>query len=364
MTERRGGLVPLPPGSMIGIIGGGQLGRMLAESAARLGYRTTVLEPQDNCPAAQLTTCQIVAAYDEEGALAELAGTCAVVTCEFENVPVASAQFLEAHSTFYPGSNPLAISQDRLVEKTWFQERGIAVAPFMAVDGINDLKAGLARFPDGILKTRRLGYDGKGQVAFGSTDGPSANAALEQIGHVRAILESRIAFDAEISVIGMRALSGEIAFYEPARNDHENGILRRSHVPSGCNQAVVDKAQAITARALEEMGYIGVMGLEFFVVGEDLVVNEFAPRVHNTGHWTREACLTSQFDQHIRAITGHALGAAHLQSACVMENLLGKEADDIAPLLAQTDCAVTLYGKTEGRAGRKMGHVTRLLRPC
>lgn len=354
---------PLPPSSTIGIVGGGQLGRMLAMAAARLGYRTTVLEPDPLCPAAQVANRQIAAAYDDEGALALLAGSSAVVTYEFENVPLAAADFLAERVPLYPPPAALGISQDRLVEKQHLRSIGASTAGFEPVDNDGDLARALEAFGGkGLLKTRRLGYDGKGQRLF--RGGEPVEGACAAMGDVPLLLEELIAFECEFSIIGVRGRDGSFAAYDPARNVHQNGILHSSTVPADIPQDAVAEAVEQVRRLAESLDYVGVIGVEFFLAGDGRVlVNEFAPRVHNSGHWTEAACVISQFEQHVRAITGLALGSTRRHADCVMVNLIGDAAGDLAALAREPDTLVHLYGKAEARPGRKMGHYTRLNGP-
>jgi 5-(carboxyamino)imidazole ribonucleotide synthase len=355
---------PLPQGATIGIIGGGQLGRMLAMAAARLAYRTIILEPDADCPAAQLSSRQIVADYDDAGALAELAKAADVVTYEFENVPVAAARRLEAHVPVHPAPLALETAQDRLAEKRHLNALSIPTARFLAVDGDRDLEEGLAALGgQGVLKTRRLGYDGKGQRVFRAGDGRPAAGTFEAMGAVPLILEEFIGFECEFSIIAARGRDGGFRAYDAARNLHREGILRVSTVPAGIPQAAADAAREHTRRLAESLGYVGVLGVEFFHLGGGRVAaNEFAPRVHNSGHWTEAACLVSQFEQHIRAVAGLPLGSPRRHSDCEMHNLIGDEATDAVSLAAMPDAVVHLYGKREARPGRKMGHYTLLKR--
>lgn len=357
-------ITPLPAGSTIGIIGGGQLGRMLAMATARLGYRTVVLEPQADCPAAQAANRQIVAGYDDPHALAELARECAVVTYEFENVPVQAASALAADVPVFPPARALEVAQDRLTEKTAINAMGIATARFLAVDDDEALAAGLEAFGgEGVLKTRRLGYDGKGQRVFRNATPQDAAGVFAQMGGSPLILEAFVAFEREISVIAARGHDGQIASYDPAENVHRDGILRTSTVPARASQATLDKAREAAAAILVGLDYVGVIGVEFFVLADgSLVVNEIAPRVHNSGHWTEASCVVSQFEQHVRAICGLPLGDAARHSDCVMENLIGDDVAQVPELLRESGVLVHLYGKAEARPGRKMGHFTRLLR--
>jgi 5-(carboxyamino)imidazole ribonucleotide synthase len=355
-------MAPLPPGATLGIIGGGQLGRMLAMAAARLGYRTVVLEPQADCPAAQAANRQIVGAYDDAYALAELARACDVVTYEFENVPVEAVNELVADVPVLPPPAALEAAQDRLVEKNFLTGLGLATAPYRAVDGMDDLKAGLAAFGGaGILKTRRFGYDGKGQIRVAPDRPGSAEAAWAELGGRPLILEGIVDFRAEISVVAARCADGDMAAYDPAVNVHREGILRSSTVPAGISGEIADAARAAAFAILDALLYVGVVGVEFFVTRDDrLLVNEIAPRVHNSGHWTEAACAVSQFEQHVRAVCGLPLGDTARHSDCVMENLIGGEVARAPALLAEPGLVLHLYGKAEARPGRKMGHFTKL----
>ena len=352
----------LPPGSTIGIIGGGQLARMLAMAAARLGLRTVVLEPDQNCPAAQVANDHLVYGYNDETGLVALAEASDVITYEFENVPVTAAQFLEGRTTLYPGSRALEISQDRLVEKDFINNIGIGTARYFDVGSIEDLKTALIAFNRaGILKTRRLGYDGKGQVRFNGEDEASVEVIFAEFGDAPCIIEEMVAFEREISIVAARDVSGNFVAFDPAWNTHKDGILRRSVVPCGLSDEILAAARKIAEQIMSELSYVGVMGIEFFVTDSgNLLVNEIAPRVHNSGHWTEAACAISQFEQHVRAVVGWPLQDAARHSDCVMENIIGDEIDNIH--MATDDGAVMLhlYGKNDVRPGRKMGHFTRL----
>jgi 5-(carboxyamino)imidazole ribonucleotide synthase len=353
----------LDRGATIGIIGGGQLGRMLAMAAARLGFRTCVLEPQRDCPAAQLCNEQIVAAYDDAAALADLAARCDVVTYEFENIASDAVRPLQEAGLLRPGALALEIAQDRLVEKRFLNDNGIRTVAFRDIADAASLADALAEFGGrGILKTRRFGYDGKGQVRFrGDATDPSPKEALNELGNVPAILEEFAPFVAEISVISTRAVDGTVVCFDPPRNVHENGILATSTVPCGMTASVGSAAKDAAAKLAGALSYVGTLGLEFFVMDDgSLRANEFAPRVHNSGHWTEAACTVSQFEQHIRAIAGWSLGDGARHSDCVMENLIGDGIARIPVLAGEADVLVHDYGKTESRPGRKMGHFTRI----
>jgi 5-(carboxyamino)imidazole ribonucleotide synthase len=361
MAEASGrDMAGLRPGAVIGILGGGQLGRMLAMAAARLGYRTVILDPDPQAPAAQCASSHIRADYDEEAALDELARQCDVITYEFENIPVATAALLSEKRPVFPPVAALENSQDRLAEKQFLNRTGIATAPFFDVADRNDLADALGQTGGrGILKTRRMGYDGKGQARIESAG--DAEAAWRELGGQALILEGFVDFAMEISVIAARGRDGAFCAYDPPRNIHRGGILRSSTVPSGLNGAVLAEAVSLARRITDALGYVGVIGVEFFVMGGgSLMVNEIAPRVHNSGHWTEAACAVSQFEQHVRAICGLPLGATMRHSDCVMENLIGDDVEKVPEILGETDCVLNLYGKAEVRQGRKMGHVTRL----
>jgi len=344
----------------IGIIGGGQLGRMLCMAAARLGYNTVVLEPQEGCPAAQVAVRQIVADYADPKALAELAALCDVVTYEFENVPVSAAEALQQSVPVYPPARALAVSQDRLSEKRFLNDSGIATAPFRAVDSQEDLERALAEFGgEGVLKTRRFGYDGKGQRVY--RKGDDASGGYEALGAVPLILEGFVAFEREISIIAARGIDGAIACYDPAENIHRDGILHTSTVPASISPETAEAARSAAEKLLTGLDYVGVVGLELFLMADgSLIANEMAPRVHNSGHWTEAACLISQFEQHIRAVAGLPLGSTARHSDCVMTNLIGDDIDALPAWLGQKNVLVHMYGKAEARPGRKMGHVTAL----
>ncbi|UGX86085.1 5-(carboxyamino)imidazole ribonucleotide synthase [Phyllobacterium meliloti] len=349
-------------GSTIGIIGGGQLGRMLAMAAARLGYRTVILEPQMDCPAAQVANEQIVAAYDDPNALERLADLSDVITYEFENVPVDSAETLNESKPVFPPPEALKVSQDRVTEKRFLNAAGIQTAPWRIVENEGDLKAALLAFEGkGILKTRRFGYDGKGQVKFSGAKGESAKSAFAAVGGVPSILEGLVDFTREISVIAARDEAGNIRIYDIAENVHRDGILATSTVPVSVSSTIAGTAADSARKLLEALNYVGVLGMEFFVLANGtLLANEFAPRVHNSGHWTEAACAVSQFEQHIRAVAGLPLGDTRRHSDCVMENLIGDDVEKLPAILAESGAVVHLYGKAEARPGRKMGHVTRI----
>lgn len=350
----------LPPGATIGILGGGQLGRMLAVAASRLGYRSHIYEPGANPPAGDVAHAVTTAPYEDATALRAFAKAVDVVTYEFENVPTAALDLIESLRPIRPGRRALAISQDRIAEKDFLTGIGLTCAPYARVTDAASLEAALAQIgTPAILKTTRLGYDGKGQARLRSPE--DATAALAAMAGAEAVLEGFVDFDREISVIAARGLDGSVAAYDPGENLHRDGILSTTTVPARLGPAQRADAVLLAARILNALDYVGVMGVEIFVTADGLVVNEIAPRVHNSGHWTQNGCLIDQFEQHIRAICGWPLGDGSRIADVVMENLIG---DDIArlPDLAREGAAIHLYGKAEARPGRKMGHVNRLTR--
>lgn len=348
---------PLPAGAVIGILGGGQLGRMLALAAARLGARVHVFEPAADPCAGPVVERVVRAGYDDVAALRAFAAACDVVTYEFENVALAAVDAIADLAPVRPGRRALEVAQDRIAEKEFLSAAGLAVAPFASVDGPEGLAAALARIGGpAILKTRRMGYDGKGQARI--TAPGEAAAAWTAVGAAPSVLEGFIAFEREISVIAARGLDGAVVAFDPGENAHRDGILRTTTVPARIGAATAQDAVLIAGRILNALDYVGVIGVELFVTpGGGLVVNEIAPRVHNSGHWTQDGCLIDQFEQHVRAILGWPLGDGTRHSDAVMTNLLGDEAL-AAPAL--TGAALHLYGKAEARPGRKMGHVTRI----
>jgi 5-(carboxyamino)imidazole ribonucleotide synthase len=351
---------PLPPGAVIGILGGGQLGRMLSVAAARLGYRTHVYEPGAAPPAADVAHAVTTAGYDNAAALAAFAGAVDVITYEFENVPTASLDLLDSLRPIRPDRRALAISQDRLAEKAFLNGIGLATAPYTPVTTAEDLVAALARIGcPSILKTTRLGYDGKGQARIRSA--AEAAAALAAMQGAAAVLEGFIPFTHEVSVIAARGMDGSVACYDPGENLHRDGILQSTTVPARLTPGQRSDAILAAARIVKALDYVGVLGVELFVTPEGLIVNEIAPRVHNSGHWTQNGCAVDQFEQHIRAITGWPLGDGGRHSDVTMENLIGDDIHRIPQIARERNAALHLYGKAEARPGRKMGHVNRIL---
>ncbi len=350
----------IPPGSTIGILGGGQLGRMLSVAAARLGYKTCIFEPAGDPPAAHVANFHLKAGYDDTDALTRFAQACDVVTYEFENIPTEALDTVERHCTVRPNREALRVSQDRLTEKAFLQDLGLDTAPFADITGLPGLEEALTSIgAPAILKTRRFGYDGKGQVRIDNPD--DAASAFADMKGAPAILEGFVHFDREISVIGARGADGQVACFDPGENVHKGGILRTTTVPSGVSGRTRTDAVLIAAKILNALDYVGVMGVELFVTAEGaLVVNEIAPRVHNSGHWTQNGCAVDQFEQHIRAVAGLPLGDGQRHSDVTMENLIGDDMLSVADILSEPNAALHLYGKAEAREGRKMGHVNRV----
>ena len=349
----------IPPGSTIGIIGGGQLGRMLAMAAAQLGYRCNILDPHERPCAADVAATFTRARFDDRTALEDFGAGVDVATYEFENLPVEPLRVLG--DKLSPGVKSLAVAQDRAEEKSFIESTGARVAPWRAVASLGDVRAAVSSLGLPIvLKTRRYGYDGKGQAWIRSPE--DAEAAWDAIGREPAVAEAGVDFAAEFSVIVARWADGRTSFWDSPDNVHRDGILRTSAVPSSAVIAPqVEEARAATAGIAEALGHVGVMTAEFFASADGPVVNEIAPRVHNSGHWTIEGAFTSQFEQHIRAICGLPPGSTELAAASVtMDNLIGPEVGDWEKLIADTHAHVHIYGKGEARPGRKMGHVTRL----
>lgn len=354
-------MTAIPPGSIIGILGGGQLGRMIAMAAAQLGYRTHIYAPETSGPAADVSPRWTQASYTDAEALARFADSVDVVTYEFENIDTAAVDVLSAHGLVRPGVAALRVAQDRLAEKRFVNNLGGVTAPFLAVDSLDDLDSAIDRIGcPAILKTNRMGYDGKGQARI-MVPGDSIGA-WNAIQRAPAILEGFVTFDQEFSVLAVRGATGEIRFWDSPANVHVDGILATSTVPAGALiESQTEEARALTRQLLEELDYVGVLAVEFFASPEGPVFNEMAPRVHNSGHWTIEGALTSQFENHVRAICGLPLGDTALAASRVdMRNLIADQADDWPQILADPSNHLHLYGKGEARAGRKMGHVTRL----
>ena len=350
---------PLPLGSTIGILGGGQLGRMLSVAASRLGYKTHIFEPGANPPASHVSGQVTTAAYEDEAALAAFAQSVDVITYEFENIPTSALDVLESHRPIRPGREALRVSQDRITEKDFLSSLGLKTAPYAQVDSVEDLTTAMETIgTPSILKTRRFGYDGKGQVRLSAESDPAE--AMEEVAGAPSVLEGFVDFSHEVSVIAARGVTGEVACFDPGENVHEGGILRTTTVPARLPGSMRMDAVLIASQILNALEYVGVMGVELFVTKSGLIVNEIAPRVHNSGHWTQNGCAIDQFEQHIRAVVGLPLGDGKRHNDVVMENLIGDDMDRVPELLKESHVAVHLYGKAEAKAGRKMGHINRV----
>lgn len=352
----------LPP-AMLGILGGGQLGSMFTVAAKTMGYHVTVLDPDVNAPAARFADVHLCAPFDDPAALKRLAETCAAVTTEFENVNADAMRELARVTRVSPSGDCVAIAQDRIAEKSWINKAGLPTAPYLAVTSADDLAGDLSAYLPGILKTARLGYDGKGQVRVKSAE--EARAAYAEMGGVTCVLEKMLELKLEVSAIVTRVSTAQMAVFPVAENRHENGILDVSIVPARIAPSLAAAAQDMAKRLAEALDYVGVLAVECFVLADDsLVVNEIAPRPHNSGHYTLDACLTDQFQQQVRAMCGLLPGKTDLLSPVVMVNLLGDvwQSDGGEPnwavLMEAPNAHLHLYGKKAARPGRKMGHYT------
>ncbi len=353
--------VILPP-AMLGMLGGGQLGRFFVIAAHEMGYKVTVLDPDSNSPAGKIADVHICAAFDDQAALLKLANSCAAITTEFENVPADSLSLLAKIKPVRPSAYSVAIAQHRVSEKNFLKQAGLPVAPFVVINQAEDLPAdGDAMYP-AILKVARFGYDGKGQARVSNQQ--EALAAFNAFEHEECVLEKMLKLDYEVSVVLARDAQGNVASFPTSENSHLNGILDVSIAPARGSDAISHQAQKLASMVAEKLDYTGVLGVEFFVCDGELLVNEMAPRPHNSGHYTIDACITNQFEQQVRVLTGLPLGSAKQHSSAVMVNLLGDiwPSADEAPAwlaaLAQSQLKMHLYGKQAARAGRKMGHYT------
>jgi 5-(carboxyamino)imidazole ribonucleotide synthase len=369
VLESRRPIPPLPPRSWLGVLGGGQLGRMFCMAAQSLGYRVCVLDPAADSPAGSVAERHLQAEYLDEEALAELADLCGAVTTEFENVPARALEFLAGRCTVSPAAGAVAIAQDRIAEKAFIRRCGIATAPYapvLCIEDLGDVDAGLL---PGILKTARLGYDGKGQAQVATVE--QARAAFESFGGVPCVLEKRIELEREVSVIVARGFDADCVVWPVAENVHVAGILSTSTVPAHIPEALSVSAKAAARSIAQALDYAGVLCVEFFVASDgSLLANEMAPRPHNSGHYSIDACVTSQFEQQARVLAGLPLGATRQHSSAVMLNLLGDCWQTFggeppwAGVLAYPGTKLHLYGKAEPRPGRKMGHVTVVADSC
>lgn len=354
---------PLPPGSVIGILGGGQLGRMTALAAARLGYRCHIFSQEEDAPASQVSWRTTVADWRDNRALAEFAASCGVVTYEFENIPAIAAASVARHAPLRPDADVLATCQDRITEKRFLGDIGVPTARWMPARDVAGLGRAVREIGcPAVLKSVRLGYDGKGQVAIETASDLDADwAEMTAAGEKAGILEARVDFVLEISVLVARSVAGDVATYVPVENRHENHVLRRTVAPAPIDPAIASAADGIARCVAEHLGLVGVLAVEMFVPGDGgVLVNELAPRPHNSGHWTIDGCGVSQFEQCVRAIAGLPLGPTERHADAVMDNLLGSEVHRWRELAADPGARLHLYGKREARPGRKMGHVTRL----
>lgn len=351
----------LPTGATIGILGGGQLGRMLSVAASRLGFKTCIFEPGGDCPASHVSNYHFQAPYEDEAALRKFAESCDAITYEFENIPTSALDTIEAIRPIRPSREALRVSQDRIIEKDFLTGLGLKTAPYAPVTSEDELRDAVAKIGlPAILKTCRFGYDGKGQARLKSeADIPAAWAAMAG---APSVLEGFIDFSKEISIIAARGADGAVACYDPGENVHKDGILSTTTVPAAVPRSLATDAVLLAANILGALDYVGVMGVELFVTREGLIVNEIAPRVHNSGHWTQEGCAVDQFEQHIRAVAGWPLGDGKRHADVVMENLIGDDMDRVPELATAPDTALHLYGKAEVKSGRKMGHVNRIIR--
>ena len=351
---------------MLGMLGGGQLGRFFVIAAHELGYQVTVLDPDLNSPAGKIADVHLCADFDDALALKKMAETCAAITTEFENVPAKSLEKLALATTVRPSAACVAIAQHRVLEKNFIKDAGLPVAPFAVINSVNDLPDDASTIYPAILKVARFGYDGKGQARVKNQ--AEAKQAFTDFSHETCVLEQMLALDLEVSVVLARDSQGNIAAFPTAENSHLNGILDISIVPARCSEVIKANAQELAKKLAEKLDYVGVLGVEFFVVGSQLLVNEIAPRPHNSGHYTIDACITNQFEQQVRVMTGLPLGDASMHSNAVMVNILGDswvsnlkmEVQEPAwnKALAHANLKLHLYGKQEPRKARKMGHFT------
>ncbi|WP_374291070.1 5-(carboxyamino)imidazole ribonucleotide synthase [Paenirhodobacter enshiensis] len=351
---------PLSPGATIGILGGGQLGRMLSVAASRLGFKCHIFEPGAEPPAGQVAHKVTTASYDDHAALRAFAESVDVVTYEFENVPTAALDLIESIRPIHPNRKALATSQDRILEKSFLNGIGLATAPWAEVTDRASLDAAIAKVgTPSILKTTRLGYDGKGQMRLKSP--ADADGAFAAMAGATCVLEGFVDFSCEISVIAARGLDGSVSCFDPGENVHRDGILHTTTVPASVPGSVAADAVLIAGRILNALDYVGVLGVELFVTPKGLLVNEIAPRVHNSGHWTQAGCTVDQFEQHIRAVAGWPLGDGKRYADVEMLNLIGDDVAQIPALAREPRTQIHLYGKADVKPGRKMGHVNRVL---
>ena len=339
----------------LGIIGGGQLGRMICFAAHQMGFETVIFTDQKNSPASFATNKTIVADYSDEKALKKFAKLVDVVTFEFENIPFEAASYLTSQVEVYPNPEILKITQHRVLEKNFLNSIGVTTTDYAEISSLKNLQESLRKFTKAILKTSTMGYDGKGQFVLENVT--DADVAWLKVSSQKLILEKFCPFDSEISVIVARSKNGETKAYEPLTNIHKNGILDKSTYPAKGSKALCAKAQLIASKIAEKLNLVGVLAVEFFVVGSDLLVNELAPRPHNSGHFSMDGCITSQFEQLVRAVSGLPLGSAEFHSSGYMKNLIGDEVKNLEKFYKNPRAKIHLYGKSKIAAGRKMGHV-------
>lgn len=349
----------LQPGATIGILGGGQLGRMLAVAASRLGFKAHIFTPEQDSPAANVASYSTIAAYSDISALKKFAASVDIITYEFENIPLETFRAFAESIQVFPGVHALEVSQDRASEKAFLQTLGLRTARHAIIERQEDVltaaqQIGLPAF----LKTCRFGYDGKGQIYV--TEQKGLDSAWETLHHSTCVLEEHVPFSCEISVIGARSQQGQIVCFEPGENIHENGILRTTTVPARINENIRLEVIRSTHQILDALKYVGVMGVEFFITPQGAVINEIAPRVHNSGHWTQNGCAVDQFEQHVRAITGLPLGDGIRHCDVVMTNLIGQDVLDRDAHCAESHTSIHMYGKAQIQAGRKMGHINKI----
>lgn len=359
MSSKPAAKLPILPGATLGILGGGQLGRLFTLAARSMGYKVMVLDPDAASPAGQMADVHLQAGYDDAAALQQLGAACVAVTTEFENVPAASLIELARHCRVSPGAAAVAIVQDRSHEKSWLAGNGFATAPFALLENETGLEAALAvTGTPALLKVSRFGYDGKGQARVDTLD--EARAAFREFGGQPCVLEGFVHLECEVSVVLARNDAGECALFPVAENRHVNGILDVSIVPARVSDSLAEQARTMARAVAEQLGYVGIMAVEFFVADGRLMVNEIAPRPHNSGHYTLDACVTDQFEQQVRALVGLPLGDSRLLSPVAMVNILGDRWHNGGPhwdtLLAHPNIKLHLYGKETARPGRKMGH--------
>ena len=348
----------IQPGATIGILGGGQLGRMIAQAAQRLGYRVHVYAEDADEPACQVTAFKTLGSFDDEAKLKEFADAVDVITLEWENVPVNTAEFLAQYKPVYPGAGALKITQHRVSEKIFAVANGITAPAFAQATTLDECRNAIMKIGiPCVIKTCRMGYDGKGQAVI--RDLKEIDAAWETLQTDDAIIESFVPFEREISVIVARRKDGTMQSFPPVDNKHTNGILDETRAPAILSKPLEDRAGNAAKLLADKLGIIGLLAVEFFVVDTQIVFNEMAPRPHNSGHWTMDYCATSQFEQLIRAICGLPLGSTAVTAPCIMKNLIGDDANDWKKYLTEPNVHLHLYGKAEARPGRKMGHVNK-----